>query len=242
MKGKEKSFKHYVFPILKICILLIILIGIPLYIWFFQRDILVHLKSFEDVKNLLIKYKSESVLIYIGLQIIQIVICFIPGQAFQFVAGYLYGFPLGLLFSVIGAVLGTIISFYIARLLGKDFIHLIFNEKQITEYVIKLNSKKAYTLVFLIYLIPGLPKDLTSYAAGVSEIGMKQFLILSLIGRTPGMVGSLLIGYFYSKKLFAGAIAVGILAIISFIICIIKRKDIKIIMDRFYEKIKQHTL
>lgn len=234
----DKRLKNYIIPILKIGILFIILVGIPLYIWFFQKDILIYLKSFEDVKNLLIKYRRESVFIYIGLQIIQIVICFIPGQAFQFVAGYLYGFPFGLLFSVIGAVIGTVVSFYIARLLGKDFIHLVFNEKQITEYVAKLNSKKAYTLVFLIYLIPGLPKDLTSYAAGVSEIGIKQFLIISIIGRLPGMAGSLLIGYFYMKELFVGVIIVGILAVISFFICLIKRKQIKIVMDKFYDKIK----
>lgn len=109
---------------------------------------------------------------------LQIVISVIPGQFFNLAAGYLYTFFPALLFSIIGAFLGTLISFTLAKLLGSDFVHLFFGKEKTQEYVRKLNSKKAYTVVFFLYLIPGLPKDVVSYAAGVSDMKFKPFYAL----------------------------------------------------------------
>ncbi|MFR1723166.1 VTT domain-containing protein [Emergencia timonensis] len=106
-----------------------------------------------------------------------------------------------------------------------------------TYFIDSLNSKKAYTIVFLIYVIPGLPKDIVSYAAGVSEMKCKPFLILSLIGRIPGMAGSLLIGSLYMKQHYIGMGIIAVLAVVAFIICIIFRKRISKYLDKFYEKI-----
>ena len=226
-----------VLSILKLTILAGIVIAIPLYVYFFQKDFLNQFKSFDDIIAVLKMYKTQSIFIYIGVQIIQIVIRVIPGQAFQFAAGYLYGFLPGLLYSIIGATLGTLISFYLAKLLGKDAIHLFFGEDKMTYFIDRLNSKKAYTIVFLIYVIPGLPKDIVSYAAGVSEMKCKPFLILSLIGRIPGMAGSLLIGSLYMKQHYIGMGIIAVLAVVAFIICIIFRKRISKYLDKFYEKI-----
>lgn len=226
-----------ILSILKLTILAGIVIAIPLYVYFFQRDFLNQFRSFEDIIVFLEMYKTQSIFIYIGVQVMQIVISIIPGQAFQFAAGYLYGFLPGLLYSIVGATLGTLISFYLAKLLGKDAIHLFFGEEKMTYFIDRLNSKKAYTIVFLIYLIPGLPKDIVSYAAGVSEMKFKPFLILSLIGRTPGMAGSLLIGALYMKQHYIGMGIIAVFAVIAFIICIIFRKRISKYLDKFYEKI-----
>ena len=239
VKANLKRAKKYkvILSILKLTLLAAIVIAIPLYVYFFQRDFLEQFKSFDDIIAVLEMYKMQSIFIYIGVQVIQIVISVIPGQAFQFAAGYLYGFLPGLLYSVIGATLGTLISFYLAKLLGKDAIHLFFGEEKMTYFIDRLNSKKAYTIVFLIYLIPGLPKDIVSYAAGVSEMKCKPFLILSLIGRMPGMAGSLLIGALYMKQHYIGMGIIAVFAVAAFILCIIFRKRISRHLDRFYEKI-----
>ena len=63
-------------------------------------------------------------------------------------------------------------------------MHLIFGEEKIKSMLETLNSKKAVVLVFLIFLIPGVPKDLCNYVAGLSEMKLKPFLIVSLIGRS----------------------------------------------------------
>lgn len=233
---REKKTK-VILSLLKLTVLIIIIVAIPLYIYFFQKDMLSGLRSFDDVILLLEKYKTQSILVYIGVQVLQIVISVIPGQAFQFAAGYLYGFPLGLVFSIIGAFLGTVISFYLAKTLGKDAVHLLFGEDRMKYFIDRLNSRKAYTIVFLIYLIPGLPKDVMSYAAGISEMNAKAFLIISLVGRLPGMAGSLLIGSLYYTEHYTSMIIIAIAAVIAFCLCVMFRKKLSKYIDKFYEKI-----
>ncbi|MGN0659425.1 MAG: TVP38/TMEM64 family protein [Emergencia sp.] len=234
---KRAKKTRVILSVLKFTLLLGIVAAIPLYIYFFQHDILRHFNSFDEIIAFLRQYHTESIFIYIGVQILQIIISVIPGQAFQFAAGYLYGFIPGLLFSLIGAALGTTISFYLAKLLGKDAVHLVFGEERMTHFLDRLNCRKAYTVVFLLYLIPGLPKDVVSYAAGISEMRFKPFLIISLLGRVPGMAGSLLIGSLYFKEHYAGMAIVAILAVGAFCLCIIFRKRINEYLDKFYDKI-----
>lgn len=176
----RKKFKLFG-TIFKLTLLLFILIGLPLYIYFFQHDWIENFSSTENVEALFREYRAQSVLIYLGTQILQIVICIIPGQWLQFAAGYMYGFWLGYLYSFIGAFLGSVLTYYIARILGHDAMHLIFGEEKIKKMLQTLNSKKAVVLVFLVFLIPGVPKDLCNYVAGLSEMRLKPFLIVSLI-------------------------------------------------------------
>lgn len=236
IKAEKKT--KVILSMLKLLLLLIIVVGIPLYVFFYQREFLERFKSFDDIIAFLQTYKTESIFVYIGVQIMQIVISIIPGQAFQFAAGYLYTFFPGLFFSIIGSILGTLISFYLAKLLGKDAMHLLFGEERMRYFIQRLNSKKAYTIVFFIYLIPGFPKDLLSYAAGVSEMKFRPFLIFSLVGRIPGMAGSLLIGSLFFKEHYISMAIIGILAVLIFILCIVFRKKLNEWLDRFYDKLK----
>ena len=234
---KKAKKTKLILSILKLTILAGIVIAVPLYIFFYHSEFIEQFKSFDDVLAYLERYRFESIFIYIGIQVIQIVISIIPGQAFQFAAGYLYGFIPGLILSIIGAFLGTLISFYLARILGKDAVHLFFGEERINHFIDRLNSKKAYIIVFLLYLIPGLPKDVVSYAAGVSEMKFKAFAAFSMIGRIFGMSGSLLIGAFYFKQHYIGMVVIGTLAVIAFILCIIYRQKINRYLDKFYDKV-----
>lgn len=89
---KHDNKRKVIISVLKILLLIAIVAGIPLYIYFFQGDWLKQFEGFDDVVAYLQRYKWESVPIYIGLQVLQIVISVIPGQVFQFAAGYLYFF------------------------------------------------------------------------------------------------------------------------------------------------------
>ncbi|MCC2865279.1 VTT domain-containing protein [Ihubacter massiliensis] len=223
--------------ILKLALLLFILVGLPLYIYFYQPEVIERMSSLESVNAFFKQYKTQSILVYIGAQVAQIVVCIIPGQWLQFAAGYMYGFWLGFLFSLIGAAIGSVITYYLAKLLGRDAMHLIFGEQKINQFIHKLNSKKAVVIVFLIFLIPGVPKDLCNYAAGISEMKLKPFLIVSLIGRSPGMMGSLLIGRQIEAGDYTGAIVIAVIAVILFIIGIVMRKKLTIWLDKAYDKL-----
>ena len=140
---------------------------------------------------------------------------------------------------MVGAFLGTILTYYLARILGHDAMHMIFGEEKIKDTLNKINSKKGVAIVFLIYLIPGVPKDLCTYAAGLSEMKLKPFLILSMVGRAPGMIGSLLIGQqvhvggYTSAAVIAGCICV------MCVLGLIFRRRVTDFFDRVYVKLQK---
>ena len=144
---------------------------------------------------------------------------------------------MGYIWSFVGALIGTVISYYIAKILGHDAMHMIFGEERINELLNKFNSKRAMVLIFLFYLIPGLPKDLCSYVAGLSEMKLKPFLIISLVGRSPAMMGSLLIGRLVNTGGYTWAIIIAAVAIILFILGVILRKKLLIWIDKVYDKL-----
>ena len=236
-KAEKESKRRVIISIIKITLLLVIVIGFPLYLWFFRGEWIKSFENIDDVVAFLEKYETQSIFVYIGLQIVQIVISIIPGQVFQMAAGYIYGFWPALLFAMAGALAGTAISFMLAKVLGRDFLHIFFGEEKMSYYIERLNYKKMYTIVFFLYLIPGIPKDMVSYAAGVSEIKFKPFIIISALGRLPGMIGCLLMGDMMMEENYAGAIVIGFFAVVAFCICIAFRKKIQVLLDRFYEKI-----
>ena len=226
-----------VLSVIKLLILFGIVVALPVNIFFNHHDILERFENFNDILKFLEHYHWQSILVYIVIQTMQVIISIIPGQAFQFAAGYLYTFFPGLLFSLIGAVIGTTIAFHLAKILGSDAVHLFISQEKTAYYLERLNSKRAYTIVFFLYLIPGLPKDIICYAAGISEMKFKPFLILSMIGRTPGMAGSLLIGALYLREHYVLMGIIIVLAVIAFILCLIYRNKIHGYLDRFYGKI-----
>ncbi len=236
-KDKLRKKVKTITAVLKMLLLLFILVGLPLYIYFCHHEIIEMFSDLDQVEAFFAEYKTKSIIIYLGIQIVQIIISIIPGQAIQIAAGYMFGFWKGYMWSLAGAFLGTVATYYIAKVLGHDGMHLLFGENKIRDILDTFNSKRAMILVFVFYLIPGLPKDLCSYVAGLSQMKLKAFLILSLAGRTPAMMGSLLIGRLVNTGGYTWAIIIGSVAIVLFILGILYRKNLMKWVDRAYDKL-----
>ncbi|MGI6204011.1 MAG: TVP38/TMEM64 family protein [Anaerovoracaceae bacterium] len=225
--------------VVKLLILLGIIIGIPVYIYFFQHQIIDTFSSLESTNAYFEAHKTGNIFIILGLQIVQIMISVIPGQWIQFGAGYIYGLVIGIILSVIGAVIGTTVAYYLARFLGHDAVTLFFKEETIENYTEMLNSKKGVTIVFLIYLIPGLPKDLCCYAAGLSDMKLRPFLLISTVGRLPAMTGSILIGVLTRLGYYNAALIVLAIAGALLILCIIFRKKLLAKVNDAYDRVRE---
>lgn len=135
-----------------------------------------------------------GILLMLLIQVLQIVIAFIPGEVVQVMAGVMYGTWGGLLLCLAGCVVASACVFLIIRKLGRPFVTKLFGEDVLDKYEFLNDSSKLDTLVFILFLIPGLPKDTLTYIVPLSNITLKNFLVLSTIGRIPGMVASTLIG------------------------------------------------
>ena len=115
------------------------------------------------------------------------------------------------------------ISYYLAKFLGRDALRLFFDEKKLDDYRNKLNSGRGLMLAFLIYLIPGVPKDIVSYAAGISDMRFLPFLIIATIGRSPGMLGSLLLGHYFGRQNYRAIIILSAAVALILLVCFIFR-------------------
>lgn len=235
MDNRRKRFAY-----IKLAILIFIIVGLPVILFFTCRDTLFNKEWLANLPEFIMQYKGYAAAVLTGIQIMQVIICIIPGQPIQLAASYLFGVLKGYLISIGGAFIGAFIAFYIARALGKDSLEAIFGEEKVNDYHRKLNSGKGLTAVLLIYLIPGVPKDLVAYVAGISDMRLRPFLIVSTIGRSPGMLGSLLTGYFISSRNYA---AIGVLAVLTaviLIICFVKRKQLVAMLDDLEKKDEQN--
>ncbi|MBE6904369.1 MAG: TVP38/TMEM64 family protein [Ruminococcaceae bacterium] len=231
-RQKRKNFLIF----LKFAALIAIIIAIPLITVLYFPDVLEFFKDTQRIDALLEEHKTTGFIIYILLQILQVVISVIPGEVVQLAGGYMYGIIFGTLFSLVGITLGTIISFYFSRFMGKAAVEKLFGEEKIAQFTEKLNKKRARLIIFVFFLIPAIPKDLIVYAAGVSSVSAREFFILSMLGRIPALTVSMAMGKMVRTGNYISLIILAAVATVIFIICIIFRKKVLDLLERIIEK------
>lgn len=187
-----------------------------------------YFKNPEELRSLILSFGQYSFLAYIGIQIAQIIVFFIPGELVQIAGGYIFGSLGGYGLSIVGILIGSAISFIIARVLGKKFVQrIVFSEdkwlfKKIDE--IKKHPEKLKKLIFILYLIPGIPKDILGYICGVTDISLKDFLIISTVARTPALFISCFFGNNISRDNLGMLALIGVVCGVIFVVSIIKGK------------------
>jgi uncharacterized membrane protein YdjX (TVP38/TMEM64 family) len=124
---------------------------------------------------------------FIFLQVLQVVAAPIPGEVTGFIGGYLYGPVLGTLLSTIGLTIGSMMAFWLSRFFGRPFVERFVKKETMYKYDYLLHHKGAF-LVFLLFLIPGTPKDFLCYILGLGHLRTKEFFIISTVGRLGGTV------------------------------------------------------
>ncbi len=230
------SSHRKIIAMLKLILLVLIVAGIPAFLYLKYGSGIFSRDTAYQVIDYLRQNSKTAFLLIIGLQIIQVVVCILPGQPIQFAASYMFGIGIGYLLSVIGAVIGTTISFFLAKALGSEAMHIIFGEEKVRDYQRRLNSGRGLLMAFLIYLIPGVPKDLVSYAAGISEMRFRPFVIAATVGRSPAMLGSLLVGHFFGKKNYPAMIIITVIVVLLIIVCFIRRNKLIEFLDKIEMK------
>jgi uncharacterized membrane protein YdjX (TVP38/TMEM64 family) len=150
---------------------------------------LVNLREFyttrESFSRFLISLGSYSPIFFVLLQALQVVISPIPGELTGIVGGYIYGATLGFILSTLGLALGSLAAFELARILGRPFVEKFVNQNLLKKFEF-LTTDTGATLCFLLFLIPGFPKDVLCYLLGLSRMKLTTFLVLSTLGRMPG--------------------------------------------------------
>jgi uncharacterized membrane protein YdjX (TVP38/TMEM64 family) len=137
------------------------------------------------LKETVIAWGWMAPLVFIGIQAMQVVISPIPGEITGPVGGALFGTVWGLVYSTIGLTVGTLAAFGLGRLWGEPLIRPWLSEHHWSRMNFIIEAEGAI-LCFILYLIPGFPKDIISYLFGISPMPFWLFAVVSTIGRLPG--------------------------------------------------------
>ncbi len=167
-----------------------------------------------------------GVIILIVIQVLQIVVAFIPGEFVEVIAGMLFGPIFGMIVCMIGLFIGSLAIFGLVKLLGKPFFDLNVNDKNKSKLKFLEDETRALIILFFVFLIPGTPKDFITYAIPFTKIKFFPFIIVTTIARIPSIITSTIIG----SSILTGdtniAIIVSIITAILAIIGIIFNKQI----------------
>ncbi|MBK1813553.1 TVP38/TMEM64 family protein [Clostridium sp. YIM B02505] len=173
-----------------ILLILSILVLILLFI-IFKKDIhnmIEVLKNNERFKRYLLSFGPLAPIVYTLLQFLQVVIFFIPGEVFQTAGGYVFGTIEATILSIVGINLGSIILFNLTKKYGTRFVEKVVPDVAIKPFERLMNSDRLNLVVFLIYIMPGIPKDSSIFLCGLSRITLIDFLIYSTLGRLPMLI------------------------------------------------------
>lgn len=164
---------------------LFLLIALSVYI-FFHYDLHLLFKEENKLKLAsLIKSYPFNQVIFIAIQIMQVVAAPIPGEVTGFIGGILYGPFWGTIYSTIGLTLGSWIAFMLARFFGEPLLENVVSKEVFAKFE-HFMEHKGLLVSFLLFLIPGFPKDYLCYIMGVSLIPTGTFIIISTAGRIFG--------------------------------------------------------
>jgi len=173
-----------------------------------------------ELKRFILSFGAYSPLAYILLQIVQVIVAPIPGGAVEFLGGYLFGVKAGFLYSMIGLILGSWSAFSLAKIFEKLAVEKFVspNTRKKFDYLI---GHEGAILSFLLFLIPGFPKDALCYILGLTPMHLVTFLIISTIGRIPGTLMACLQGgkaFDHQYKTFLILLGISALVILVFYI------------------------
>ncbi|MBQ4569307.1 MAG: TVP38/TMEM64 family protein [Ruminococcus sp.] len=177
------------------------------------------LKSFsqEGFREYINSFGIWGWLVLLGLQVLQVFIALIPGEIIESAAGFAFGPLVGTLICYLGIVIGTASIFALTRRFGVKLVEIFVPRERINELRFINTEKKRDLFVFLVFFIPGTPKDLLTYFIGLTNIKFASFLCISLISRIPSVVSSTFGGHLIGEGKYWGAILLyGITGILSF--------------------------
>lgn len=135
-----------------------------------------------------------GVMILLAIQITQVILAVIPGEPVEVLAGLLFGTFWGYVWCTVGMLIGTILIFYAVRFFGKGVINALTESKQLEKFKFLHDTRRLEMLVFILFFIPGTPKDILTYFMPLTKIKPLTFFVIVTVARIPSIVSSTFAG------------------------------------------------
>lgn len=216
----KKQNKAKIIKLIALIIILAVLVIATMYMMPIMKQINTS-EGQTQFKEKITNSGITGMLILFGLELAQVVLAILPGEPVELLAGICFGPIWGTIFLMISVFIVTSMIYFFVKKYGKDFIYEFFPKEKVN----KLENSKLFkepqkleTVMALLFLIPGTPKDLLVYIGGLLPIKTSRFLAIATLLRFPSIISSTIAG----DKLLNGQWQISLLAyLITFIITII---------------------
>jgi uncharacterized membrane protein YdjX (TVP38/TMEM64 family) len=204
--------------------------------------LLVHFHRYYDllldnqrISGFITSFGVAAPFMFILIQILQVVIAPVPGEATGFIGGYLFGAMPGFLYSTVGLTLGSWINLALGRFLGKKVVRKIISPAHMVKFD-RILKHQGVIIFFIFFIIPGFPKDYLCLFLGVSKVPLQVLLFMASVGRLPGTLMLSLQGAALFDKNFGLTFLLLLLCLLIGGLSYVFRERIYAWMDKFKEK------
>lgn len=215
-KDRRKSIILVLTVIVTVSALALVFVGKPL---------IRFVSDAEAFRGFVEKHTWWSRVAYLGMLIFQVVFAVIPGGAFEVAGGYAFGAVEGTILSVIGTTIGSVLVFLMVRRWGLKYVLLFFTQEQLDSAKFMHDERRLYLIAFIAFIIPGTPKDLLCYVAGLTDIKLSRWILITSIARVPAITISTIGGNAIGTKSYVfAAVVLAVTVLISAVGILIYRR------------------
>ena len=221
MNKTEKTKK--ILALLSLAVVIILALLATLFVWKWLSSF-----SEEGYRDYIRSFGPWGWLVLFGVQFLQVFIALIPGEVVETAAGYAFGPLWGTVICYAGVAAASALIFFLTRRFGIRLVEVFVSREKINELKFINTSKKRNFLIFILFFIPGTPKDLITYFAGLTDIKITDFLYISLVARFPSVISSTFGGHLLGEGQYIHALLLyGITGAVSIAGLLIYNKIIK---------------
>lgn len=178
----------------EIVIISLILIVLLIFTLTIGKDIICIAQDPKQFRNWIEEFGLFGQFIMVLLIFLQIVIAWLPGEIFEIGAGYAFGFWQGSFLVLLGSLLASTCVMLLVRRYGKRLVYHFFDQDKVLSLPFFQDERKMDRFIFIAFFIPGTPKDILTYAAGLTNMKVSHFIFLSTVGRIPSVITSTFTG------------------------------------------------
>lgn len=182
--------------------------------WFVGRPLIRFAREPEVFRAWVADHGLLGMAAYTGMVFLQVLVAIIPGEPLEIAGGYAFGAWAGTALCLLGAVLGSVTVFALVRRWGRGLVEVFFPADKLEKLRFLLHtSPKRTALFWLIFTVPGTPKDLLCYFAGLTDLPWGTWLLIATVGRLPSIVTSTVGGSALGEQNYRAAVIAFALAL-----------------------------
>ena len=234
---KGAKFKNYkrIFAAISIAVFVLIFAFVTYITVLWLEEIASSGMSFDEFIR---GYGVFGIFVALGLQVLQVFVALIPGEFLEIGLGFTYGWFWGTILCLGGVAIGSSMIFLLVKRFGMKALEFFVPVEKINELGNISNEQRFKRLTFILFFIPGTPKDLLTYFLGLTKMTLGEFLAITLAARIPTVASSTIGGNLIGEGEYVKAV---ILFVIIGIISLVGLKLYTVLIRKIRQRAEQGT-